>query len=93
MRVILLGPPGGGKGTQGELIEKKYGFPKISTGDLLRREVQEKTPLGEMARAKMNQGELVSDDIVIEMIKHWMAFPETLVKPEDWKKLKKSARK
>ena len=69
MRVILLGPPGGGKGTQGELIEKKYGFPKISTGDLLRREVQEKTPLGEMARAKMNQGELVSDDIVIEMIK------------------------
>lgn len=70
MRVILLGPPGGGKGTQGELIEKKYGFPKISTGDLLRREVQEKTTLGEMAKAKMNQGELVNDDIVIEMIKH-----------------------
>ncbi len=70
MRVILLGPPGGGKGTQGELIEKKYGFPKISTGDLLRREVQQKTPLGEMAKARMNQGELVSDDIVIEMIKH-----------------------
>jgi adenylate kinase len=70
MRVILLGPPGSGKGTQGELIEKKYGFPKISTGDLLRREVQEKTPLGEIAEAKMNQGELVSDEIVIEMIKH-----------------------
>lgn len=70
MRVVLLGPPGGGKGTQGELIEKKYGFPKISTGDLLRREVQEKTTLGEMAKAKMNQGELVNDDIVIEMIKH-----------------------
>jgi adenylate kinase len=75
MRVILLGPPGGGKGTQGELIEKKYGFPKISTGDLLRREVQEKTPLGEMARAKMNQGELVSDDIVIEMIKQRVFQP------------------
>ncbi len=70
MRVILLGPPGGGKGTQGELIEKKYGFPKISTGDLLRREVQQKTTLGKMAKAKMNQGELVNDDIVIEMIKH-----------------------
>ena len=76
MRVILLGPPGGGKGTQGELIEKKYGFPKISTGDLLRREVQEKTPLGEMARAKMNQGELVSDDIVIEMIKQRIFQPD-----------------
>jgi adenylate kinase len=76
MRVILLGPPGGGKGTQGELIEKKYGFPKISTGDLLRREVQEKTPLGEMAKAKMNQGELVSDDIVIEMIKQKIFQPE-----------------
>jgi adenylate kinase len=76
MRVILLGPPGSGKGTQGELIEKKYGFPKISTGDLLRREVQEKTPLGEMARAKMNKGELVSDDIVIEMIKHKIFQPD-----------------
>lgn len=76
MRVILLGPPGGGKGTQGELIEKKYGFPKISTGDLLRREVQEKTTLGEMAKAKMNQGELVNDDIVIEMIKHKIFQPD-----------------
>ena len=76
MRVILLGPPGGGKGTQGELIEKKYGFPKISTGDLLRREVQEKTTLGEMAKAEMNQGELVKDDIVIEMIKHKIFQPD-----------------
>jgi adenylate kinase len=76
MRVILLGPPGGGKGTQGELIEKQYGFPKISTGDLLRREVQEKTTLGEMAKAAMNQGELVKDDIVIEMIKHKIFQPD-----------------
>jgi len=75
MRVILLGPPGGGKGTQGELIEKKNGFPKISTGDLLRREVQQKTTLGKMAKAKMNQGELVNDDIVIEMIKHKIFQP------------------
>ncbi len=76
MRVILLGPPGCGKGTQGELIEKKYGFPKISTGDLLRREVQEKTTLGEMAKAEMNQGELVKNDIVIEMIKHKIFQPD-----------------
>jgi adenylate kinase len=76
MRIILLGPPGSGKGTQGELIEKKYGFPKISTGDLLRREVQEKTPLGGMAEAKMNKGELVSDEIVIEMIKHRILQPD-----------------
>ncbi len=76
MRVILFGPPGGGKGTQGELIEKKYGFPKISTGDLIRREVQEKTTLGEMAKAKMNQGELVNDDIVIEMIKRKIFQPD-----------------
>ncbi len=76
MRVILLGPPGGGKGTQGELIEKQYGFPKISTGDLLRREVQEKTTLGEMAKAEMNKGELVKDDIVIEVIKHKIFQPD-----------------
>ncbi len=76
MRVILLGPPGGGKGTQGELIEKKYGFPKISTGDCLRREVQEKTALGEMAKAEMNQGELVNDDIVIEVIKQKIFQPD-----------------
>ncbi|UCC41679.1 MAG: adenylate kinase [Candidatus Aminicenantes bacterium] len=69
MRIILLGPPGCGKGTQGDLIEKKYGFPKISSGDLLRAAVQKGTPLGKKAEAMMNRGELVSDDIVIEMIK------------------------
>jgi len=69
MRVILLGPPGSGKGTQGDLLEKKYGFPKVSTGDLLRREVQEGTPLGKKAEVKMNRGELVSDDLAVAMIK------------------------
>ena len=71
-----MGPPGCGKGTQGDLIEKKYGFPKISTGDLLRREVQEGTPLGEKAEVEMSRGELVSDDIVIEMIKHRIFGPD-----------------
>ena len=69
MRVILLGPPGAGKGTQGDLVGKKYGFPKISTGDILRLEIQEGTPLGKKAKATMDQGDLVSDDIVVEIVK------------------------
>ena len=73
MRIILLGPPGSGKGTQGDLIEKKYGFPKISSGDLLRAAVQEGAPLGKRAEAMMNRGELVRDDIVAEMIKERIA--------------------
>lgn len=76
MRIILLGPPGCGKGTQGSLIEEKYEFPKISTGDLLRSEVQEGTPLGKIAEAKMNRGELVSDEVVMEMIKKRIILPE-----------------
>ena len=76
MRIILLGPPGSGKGTQGSLIEKKYGFPKISTGDLLRNEVQEGTLLGKEAEARMRKGELVNDDIVVGMIKNRIVKPE-----------------
>ena len=68
MRIILLGPPGSGKGTQGDLIEQKYNFPKISTGDLLREEVQENTPMGRRAEAAMNRGDLVSDEIVMQMV-------------------------
>ncbi|MBL7082102.1 MAG: adenylate kinase [Candidatus Aminicenantes bacterium] len=76
MRIILFGPPGCGKGTQGDLISKKYGFPKISTGDLLRHEVQEGTPLGKKAEVRMAKGELVNDEIVIKMIKKRIAQPE-----------------
>ncbi len=68
MRITLLGPPGSGKGTQGSLIEQGYGFPKISTGDLLRRAVQNGTPLGIKVKASMNRGELASDEIVIQMV-------------------------
>ena len=68
MRVIMVGPPGSGKGTQGNLIEQKYNFPKISTGDLLRQAVQNGTPLGRKAETRMNRGELVSDDIVIQIV-------------------------
>lgn len=69
MRVILLGPPGSGKGTQADLIENKYHFPKVSTGDLLRRAIEEKTELGQKAEAIMKKGELVSDEIVEELVR------------------------
>ncbi|MFQ6038565.1 MAG: adenylate kinase [Candidatus Aminicenantales bacterium] len=68
MRVILLGPPGSGKGTQAALIERAYGFPKVSTGDLLRKAVQEGTPLGKKAEARMRKGVLVSDEVVVQVV-------------------------
>lgn len=70
MRIILMGAPGSGKGTQGDLIAGKYGFPKISSGDLLRQAVSDSTPMGREAEAVMKRGDLVSDEIVIEMIKN-----------------------
>jgi adenylate kinase len=76
MRIILFGPPGSGKGTQGDLIEKKYGFPKISTGDLLRQAVRDQTPVGKRAEDLMNQGKLVSDDIVEELVRQRIASPD-----------------
>jgi len=76
MRIILFGPPGSGKGTQGDLIEKKYGFPKISTGDLLRQAVRDRTSLGKRAEALMNQGKLVSDDIVEELVRQKIESPD-----------------
>ncbi len=76
MRIILLGPPGSGKGTQGELVEKKYGLPRISTGDLLRRAVADKTPLGLKAETMMNQGKLVSDNIVVDLVRERTAKPD-----------------
>jgi len=69
MRIIMLGAPGSGKGTQGDLIARKYGFPEISSGDLLRQAVRDKTVLGSEAEAVIKRGDLVSDDIVIGMIK------------------------
>ncbi|MEW5902475.1 MAG: adenylate kinase [Acidobacteriota bacterium] len=76
MRIILFGPPGSGKGTQGELVEKNYGFPKVSTGDLLRRAVAEKTPLGQKAEELMNRGQLISDDIVASLVRERIAQPD-----------------
>ncbi|HXN06034.1 MAG TPA: nucleoside monophosphate kinase, partial [Nitrospiria bacterium] len=67
-RLILLGPPGAGKGTQGEAVATQYGIPKISTGDILREAVAAKTALGLKARAFMDAGKLVTDDIVIGLV-------------------------
>lgn len=68
MRLILLGPPGGGKGTQAKLIEERLAIAHISTGDLLRQAVAECTELGETAKQYMDRGELVPDELVIGMI-------------------------
>lgn len=66
--LILFGPPGSGKGTQSEKIVHKYGLKHLSTGDLLRREIAEKTPLGLEAKSFMDKGQLVPDEVVIGMI-------------------------
>jgi len=76
MRIILLGPPGSGKGTQAALIQKKYGLPKISTGDLLRQAVQESTALGKKAEASMRKGGLVSDEVVVRMVADRISRPD-----------------
>lgn len=66
--LIFLGPPGAGKGTQARVIAKELGFPHISTGDILREAVQEKTSLGLAAQAKMDKGELVPDDVICGIV-------------------------
>ncbi len=94
MRLILLGPPGAGKGTQAKMLEEKFGIPQISTGDILRKAVGNDTPLGKKAKAYMGDGQLVPDEIVIELIKEKIkeddcacgfildGFPRTIVQAE-----------
>lgn len=76
MRLILLGPPGSGKGTQAKFLMTSYGIPQISTGDILREAVAKGTKLGQEAKAYMEEGKLVPDKLIVDIIK------ERLVKPD-----------
>jgi adenylate kinase len=77
MRLILLGPPGAGKGTQAAFITERFGIPQISTGDMLRTAVKAGTPLGLAAKKVMGSGALVSDDIIIGLVKDRLQEPDT----------------
>jgi adenylate kinase len=76
MRLILLGPPGAGKGTQANYIRQAFGIPQISTGDMLRAAVKAGTPLGVAAKKVMDAGQLVSDDIIIGLVKERLKQPD-----------------
>ncbi len=100
VRVVLFGAPGSGKGTQADLIEEKFGFKKISTGDLIRAEVKDETQIGKTVKGILARGELVSDDIIIGMVKNRVkqkdiaagyimdGFPRTIDQARELSKLK-----
>ena len=99
MRIVLLGAPGSGKGTQAQKLITEYGIPQVSTGDLLRAAVGAGSELGKKAKSAMDAGQLVSDDIVLGMIKERLqeedaqkgfildGFPRTLKQATDLDKL------
>jgi adenylate kinase len=78
LNIVMLGPPGAGKGTQAERLARRYGLPKISTGDILREAVQDGTELGCLARATMEKGNLVGDDVMIGIVHERLDRPDAL---------------
>lgn len=76
MNVVLFGPPGSGKGTQAQFIVEKYNIPQISTGDMLRAAVKANTPVGVIAKSIMDAGGLVSDEIVLQLVKERVSQPD-----------------
>ena len=76
MRLILMGPPGAGKGTQGELLEKKLGISTISTGLMLRTAIKEQTEIGKIAEQFINDGKLVPDDVIVKIVKERLSQPD-----------------
>lgn len=76
MRIILLGPPGAGKGTQAQLICQRYQIPQISTGDMLRAAIREGSALGQQAKSVMDAGGLVSDELIIGLVKDRLTQPD-----------------
>ena len=83
MIVVLLGPPGAGKGTQGEIIAERLGVPKIATGDVLRAAVRDGTEQGLAAKGYMDRGDLVPDAVILGIIKHALAEPRATRRPAD----------
>ncbi len=76
MRLVFLGPPGVGKGTQARRLSEEYGWPQIATGDILREAVAQETPLGIRAKEYMDRGDLVPDEIVVGIVKERLAEPD-----------------
>src|SRR5512140_3282397 len=76
MYIVLLGPPGAGKGTQAQFIAKEFGLSHISSGDLFRENLKNETDLGKLAQGYMNRGELVPDDVTIAMVKERLRRPD-----------------